>query len=260
MSHETRKTLADRLRARAAYRRKQAEAASQQSSDAVRHIPLGQPILVGHHSEKRHRRDLARCDAAMQKAARLYRESQELAQRAIGSENNNAIFSDDPDAIPQLETKLAELIQQRDRNTAINKLVRKKDRAGLLAMGLKEATVDALFTPDYGGRTGIPPYVNSNLSGNITRVKQRIQELTAKRANESREFEVGDITITEDVEADRLRITFPGKPDAATIKTLKSYGFRWSPSVGAWQRNLNNGARYACQQVLGMEKYPPTQA
>ena len=28
------------------------------SSDAVKHIPMGQPILVGHYSEKRHRRDL----------------------------------------------------------------------------------------------------------------------------------------------------------------------------------------------------------
>lgn len=260
MSHETRKTLADRLRARAAHRRRQAEAASQQSSDAVRHIPLGQPILVGHYSEKRHRRDLARSLAAMEKAAKLYKESRELAERAIGSENNNAIFSDDPDAIPQLEAKLADLIQQRDRNTAINKLVRKKDRAGLLEMGLKEATVDALFTPDCFGRLGIPVYVNSNLSGNIKRVKQRIQELTAKRANESQEFKFGDIIITENVEADRLQITFPGKPDAATVKTLKSHGFRWAPSVGAWQRNLNNGARYACQRVLGLGEYPPTQA
>jgi hypothetical protein len=31
-------------------------------------IPPGQPILVGHHSEGRHRRDLARVDRYFQKA------------------------------------------------------------------------------------------------------------------------------------------------------------------------------------------------
>lgn len=32
-------------------------------------IPPGQPILVGHHSERRHRRDLSRADRALQRAA-----------------------------------------------------------------------------------------------------------------------------------------------------------------------------------------------
>ncbi|WP_132290495.1 DUF3560 domain-containing protein [Kribbella sp. VKM Ac-2568] len=39
-------------------------AARRQISD---HIPLGQPILVGHHSERRHRRDIERMDRLMQR-------------------------------------------------------------------------------------------------------------------------------------------------------------------------------------------------
>jgi hypothetical protein len=39
------------------------------ASDAItEHIPFGQPILVGHHSEKRHRRDLERSNAHLDKA------------------------------------------------------------------------------------------------------------------------------------------------------------------------------------------------
>lgn len=30
---------------------------------------------------------------------------------------------------------------------------------------------------------------------------------------------------------------------------LKSYGFRWAPSEGAWQRMLNDNGRYAAKQV-----------
>lgn len=49
-----------------------AEARSTAGSHAAheigRHIPMGQPILVGHHSERRHRRDIARIDSNMRKA------------------------------------------------------------------------------------------------------------------------------------------------------------------------------------------------
>lgn len=40
----------------------------QAARDAVKHIPPGQPILVGHYSEKRHRADLKRFDTNMSKA------------------------------------------------------------------------------------------------------------------------------------------------------------------------------------------------
>lgn len=45
----------------------------------------GQPVLVGHHSEKRHRRDLARMDAAMRGACKAARRADYWAGRASGS-------------------------------------------------------------------------------------------------------------------------------------------------------------------------------
>lgn len=45
-----------------------ADAAFEQAHDIAGAIPLGQPILIGHHSEKRHRRDLERIDSKMRKA------------------------------------------------------------------------------------------------------------------------------------------------------------------------------------------------
>ena len=46
-------------------RNRKANAAFDAAHRAVAGIPFGQPILVGHHSERRHRRDLARHDSAM---------------------------------------------------------------------------------------------------------------------------------------------------------------------------------------------------
>ncbi|MCY1286291.1 hypothetical protein D9M70_352600 [compost metagenome] len=42
---------------------------------------------------------------------------------------------------------------------------------------------------------------------------------------------------------------FPGKPDEQTRTLLKSQAFKWSPSRGAWVRQLNNAGRWAAKQV-----------
>lgn len=53
-------------------------------------IPLGQPILVGHHSEARHRRDLARAENNMRKGMELDRASTEAARKAEASRTNQS--------------------------------------------------------------------------------------------------------------------------------------------------------------------------
>lgn len=45
-------------------------------------IPLGQPILVGHHSERRHRRDIARMDGHLRKSFEANRVAELRAARA----------------------------------------------------------------------------------------------------------------------------------------------------------------------------------
>jgi hypothetical protein len=48
-------------------------------------IPMGQPILVGHHSEGRHRRDIARAENNMRRGVDAYREAEATADAAKGS-------------------------------------------------------------------------------------------------------------------------------------------------------------------------------
>ena len=49
------------------------------------HIPLGQPILVGHHSEKRARKDAERIENGMRKAVKMWETSQYWTDRAAGA-------------------------------------------------------------------------------------------------------------------------------------------------------------------------------
>ncbi len=50
------------------------------------------------------------------------------------------------------------------------------------------------------------------------------------------------VSVVSDPRADRVRIEFASRPDAATVRRLKAQGWRWAPSVGAWQRKRSPNA------------------
>ena len=60
---ERRQARADKLREWSASRAAKSDAAHDAATSISAGIPFGQPILVGHHSEGRHRRDIDRCTA-----------------------------------------------------------------------------------------------------------------------------------------------------------------------------------------------------
>jgi hypothetical protein len=76
---ESRADWLDERAGKAAARSEAAQAASDRISD---HIPFGQPILVGHHSEGRARRDAERIHAGMRKAIDEADYADDLARRS----------------------------------------------------------------------------------------------------------------------------------------------------------------------------------
>ena len=71
----------------AAARSEAAYARAHQIADG---IPMGQPILVGHHSERRHRRDLERMDRGMRASIAEDRKAGHFAERAETAEQFQA--------------------------------------------------------------------------------------------------------------------------------------------------------------------------
>ena len=51
-------------------------------------------------------------------------------------------------------------------------------------------------------------------------------------------------------EAMRYQIIFDGKPEPEVRDLLKSNGFKWAPSQGAWQRQITSNGRYALGKVV----------
>lgn len=87
---------AERFQSYQENRKADAESAYKQVQDISKHIPMGQPILIGHHSERRARRDVKKIEAGMQKAVKMWETSEYWEDRAKGA-ISHANYRDRPD-------------------------------------------------------------------------------------------------------------------------------------------------------------------
>ncbi len=242
----------DRMKSKAERLREESAGAYARVRSIGDRIPMGQPILVGHHSQRRHERDIERMNKSFSKSIELSKTADSLERRARHAETNRAVSSDDPNAVEKLREKLAKLNAGRELMKAANAAIRKNPAkvdvtAALVKLGIPARKVDEVLQPDFAGRVGFPAYALSNTSSEMRRIEGRIKELEAKATAAPREEVAGDIRI---LEADnRVRLVFPGKPPEPTRKALKSAGFRWSPTANAWQRHASHGAWYAARQI-----------
>ncbi len=227
---EKRREWADKRRAKASERFSTA-------SRLVADIPMGQPILIGHHSEKHHRATLARSDSAMRAGCESADMAQHHDSKADGLESqlDSSIFSDDTDAVEQLEKRIAEREAKRDRMKAINLAHRRflKNPASLDSADFTDAEKHLIRTykPAYSWEPNPhPPYSFQNLGGNIRRDQQRLKQIKAQQERQADAEQAGGIVISEG--NGWARITFAEKPAREILNELKAAGFRWG--AGCW--------------------------
>lgn len=238
---ERQEARAERYRQYADNADKRATAAFNASNEAVSGIVPGQPILVGHHSEKAHRRAIEKSNDAMCRSVRESEKAAYYRQKAEAVENNDKIYIGDDDAIERLEEKIADLTKKQEAMKAANKILRsKKSRedkiAALVTLGFSEQKSE--WAVDNGFQ--FPGYQLTNNNAKINAAKKQLERAKKMSEKEDCEYQAGDLTIEECYSENRLRIFFPGKPDDDTRAKLKSNGFRWSPSNGCWQAYINN--------------------
>ena len=164
------------------------------------------------------------------------------------------IKSDDERAIEKLEEKLEDLKNSQERMKAANKAIRMKDtEAGndaLRELGYSEEAIKQLREPDFCGRIGYPSYLLTNNNQNIHRIEERLNHLKAAKEKGTSEQEYGTFMVVENTEVMRYQIIFDGKPEAEVRALLKSNGFKWAPSQGAWQRQITSNGKYALSSVV----------
>ena len=166
--------------------------------------------------------------------------------------DNRVISSDDPNAIQKLQDKLEMCEKSQKYMKEVNAYYRKNGTCeGFPGMeAARAARLDESVRQAYSwDKQPFPSYALTNNSAEIRRLKQRIEKLTVNQ-------EVGFVGWTFDggevvanSEENRLQILFDEKPDEQKRSALKGNGFKWSPSQGAWQRQLNDNAIYAASRM-----------
>jgi hypothetical protein len=182
---ERREAKADRLRARAEKREVKAAVDLDRGHQMAAAIPFGQPILVGHYSERRDRRYRDRIGATIDRGLENAAKAQKFERRAdgISAQLAGSIYSDDPDAIEQLGFRIAGLEAERGRVKAYNATCRKgAPDLGLLdeAQRVQIAGLARIGSVFMGKGGAFPSYHLTNLSGNIARNRQRLESLVRR--------------------------------------------------------------------------------
>jgi len=253
--------LAEKMRLRAQERLDQAK----RMADV---IPFGQPIHIGHHSEKSDRRFRERIHQNFGKGFALLKKAEHYERKAQGVDTYS-ISADDPDALRKLKERVANLKSLQERMKSANMAIRQNAKAGLEAqqaalegLGFKPEQAKSMLTPDVMGTVGFASYSLSNNNANIKRLEKRIKGLEKAKTLEDRETKYAWGSVRENKEINRIQFRFDGKPDEGVRNLMKSSGFRWALSESAWQRQWTGNAVYAARETIKLlnEMMLPEQA
>jgi len=215
----------ERYQKRAAKARTKADQLYTEGNEALKAIPFGQPILVGHHSEKGDRsyraKNVRKIDKSFEESdkAKYYEQKAESVGKA-------GISSDDPEAVLKLQEKLTKAQEEHEAMKAHNRKVKGTDEEAF------------------------PAYTLTNSNGRIRNIKKRLEKLQ-KREDTNMKAVVGQgWEMKEDKEENRIMFVFDGKPEEDVRKLLKGRGFKWSPRRGAWVRMITENGRYATKRLI----------
>ena len=164
----------------------------------------------------------------------------------------NPIRSDDPNAIQKLTDKLAACKDRQAWMKEVNIFFRWHGTVrGMAGMTEQEATKleKEMANVRPWNPVPFPSFKLNNNNAEIHRLEKRIEQLKKERnvGFAGWEFDGGKAVANTDKR--RLQLFFDEKPDAGKSTVLKRYGFRWTPTEGAWQRLLNENTIYACDRI-----------
>ena len=171
----------------------------------------------------------------------------------IRSTGMGGISADDPQAVAKLEAKLAKLEAAQETMKGVNAYYRKHGTLEgctlLKPEQVKELQEGMAQSWHLEKNKPFQSFELSNNNAEIRRIRGRIEQLKQHEEKSFVGWEFDGGRVEANKTDNRLQIFFDEKPDDAARAELKANGFKWAPSAGAWQRQLNNNAYYAAGYV-----------
>lgn len=199
-------------------------------------------------------------------ADRRYEELRDFRKRALAAilrmirPDLAPVRSSDTDAVERLKEELERLESAQATMKAANAAIRQHRKEGeaaqlaaLMALGLSSAQAGEILSPNSFGEIGFASYSLSNNNASIRRVRARIEQVSRLQAQPVQTAQGKVARLEDDPPANRVRLFFPGKPDVGIRGQLKANGFRWTPSLGAWQAYRNPNSLKIAREVGGVE-------
>lgn len=204
--------------------------ANQQFEQAIKMgqvIPFGQPILVGHHSEKGDRNYRNKIDKKMEKSFETNNKAKHYDEKVKSMSHNGAISRDDPEAVTKLKAKIENQMKLHKKAKDLRKEFRDN----------KEEKIKKYGDREYWSKYYL---LESYMTGYLTeakRCKERIADIEALLKIPDIDETINGVRLyTEDA---RVRLDFGYKPDEETRGKMKSHGWKWSRYNMVWQNFIN---------------------
>lgn len=192
--------------------------------------------------------------AALEANRENFNEAADLLERIRSYAHGAPITSRDPEALAALNKKLEDEKQKHDHMIAVNKYFRQFGTVeGCEGVGPCEQAMIEGRMKQWGDRAPFLSWQLSNSMARIHRLEERIKEVKAAAEAKAEPVEVVElpgVTYHENSAQMRVQLIFDGKPEPDIRGILKAHAFRWCPSQGAWQRQLNENGKRAARQVL----------
>jgi len=166
---------------------------------------------------------------------------------------NRAISANDPQAVEKLTERLNECKAYQETAKNVNAYWRKAGTC-VGAPGITDAEaakLDSKVTKATVSWERVPfsDYMLKNNYAEIKRLEKRIEEITRNQEVGFSGWEFFCGRAEANTEINRLQLFFDEKPNEVERNLLKANGFKWAPSQGAWQRQLNDNAIYAAGRL-----------
>lgn len=244
-------TRRERLEQKAERRREWAEKRREKAEQCFKR---GEPFRgdVAFNTQPGHIPERARVIAATERGVGHDEMARHHESKAAGlaRQLERSVFSDDPDAIEQLEAKARKLEAEREQCKRVNAAFRKAgspkpddsegwrkvaDILGASDNDLRHVRLD--MARCHWHRQPFPPYVLTNKGAEIRRCRKRIEEVKYRQQKQAEaEAAPGGVVIRRHQEAGWCVVTFAEKPERDILDALRAAGYGWGG--GSWQGRL----------------------